>query len=350
MKIALFPNELKDQRLMISKEICRFLKERGVDVFIEDPHVPSVDAHPLSELEPGQMDFRISLGGDGTILQLAHRYPHVTAPLLGINLGSLGFLADIPLNDIYPSLQNLLDGHFTIENRMMLKGHTSEGEMCFAVNEVVIHRAHNPCLIDLAIYVDGLYLNTFSADGIIISTPSGSTAYSLAAGGPIVSPELQAFIITPISPHTISNRPIVLKPTKDIQVTYLTPRQPVEVSYDGISNFTLETNATLTTAVSSNYFPLVKLAQHDYFSTLREKLGWHGKLKNTFSWLSKKFLSCLSDYPFGAQYFKKKFQQKQIGLKKSSGRFIVQGVCKGDKSFLFIGSWSTYWWEKRKSI
>lgn len=281
MIIGLFPNELKPHSLKIAAEVCQFLKDKGVQIVAEDHHVASLGSTPLSEIDVNQIDFRISLGGDGTILRLIHRHPHINAPLLGINLGSLGFLADIPFDDIYPSLQDLLEGHYTVQKRMIMEGYTSHAETCFAVNEVVIHRAQNPCLVELAIYVDGLYLNTFSADGIILSTASGSTAYSLAAGGPILTPELQAFILTPICPHTISNRPIVLMPKKDIQVKYLSHLLPVEIAYDGISTFSLATHATFTAFASQKYFPLVSLARHDYFFTLREKLGWQGYLKTS---------------------------------------------------------------------
>lgn len=281
MIIALFPNEMKSQSMTIAAEVCQFLKDRKIDVVTEDRFSAIIGAKALSEVNFHQIDFRISLGGDGTILRHVHRFPKLQCPLLGINLGSLGFLADIPLNEIYASLQDLLDGHYNVQKRMIMHGSTSGGNECFAINEFVVHRAQNPCLVDLAIYVDGAYLNTFSADGIILSTPSGSTAYSLAAGGPIVTPELDAFIITPICPHTISNRPIVLMPKREIQIKYLSAYQPVEASYDGISTFTLTTHETFTASVSQNRFQLVNLSRHDYFNTLREKLGWQGRLKSS---------------------------------------------------------------------
>lgn len=280
MLIAFFPNMHKSQSPKIAKEVIRYLTDKGAKIFVEDELVNLLNAFPLSSIPPQDVQLIISLGGDGTILRVVHRHPELKAPLLGINLGGLGFMADIPLDDIYSSLQELLDGHYTVHHRMMMEGHTNQGSSCFAVNEVVIHRAQNPSLIDLAIYVDGHYLNTFSADGIIIATPTGSTAYSLAAGGPILTPELHAFVLTPICPHTISNRPIVLMPKEEIQVRYLSHAQPVEVSYDGISTFNLATDETFTIVPSSHLFRLVTLARHDYFSTLREKLGWQGKLKN----------------------------------------------------------------------
>jgi len=277
--IGLFPNEKKSLSVKIAAEICQYLKAQGVQVVSEDHHATVIGAQPLSEVDISSIDFKISLGGDGTILRLIHRHPQLAAPLLGINLGSLGFLADIPQSAIYPALELLLKGHFTLQNRMMMQGITSKGETCFALNEVVLHRASNPCLIELAIYVDGIYLNTFAADGIIISTPSGSTAYSLAAGGPILSPDLRAFVLTPICPHTISNRPIVLMPKKEIQIKYLSRLNPIEISYDGISSFGLSTDEVFSASPSPLDFCLVNLKSNNYFSTLREKLGWQGKLK-----------------------------------------------------------------------
>lgn len=279
MIIALFPNALKAPSKEIALGIRDFLTQQGITVVVEDVNADYYEIPPLSSVDPEKVDFRISLGGDGTILRLVHNHPKLRAPILGINLGSLGFMADIPIREIYTTLQDLLDGNYQITERMMMDGRTVNGETCFAVNELVIHRAQNPSLIDLALYVDGVYLNTFSADGIIIATPSGSTAYSMAAGGPILTPELEAFVITPICPHTISNRPIVLMPKKEIGVQYISKHEAVEIIYDGFPHFKMETGETFTITPSSNKFKLVNMPYHDYFSTLRTKLGWAGKLK-----------------------------------------------------------------------
>lgn len=280
MIIALFPNESKSPALSIAKDISHFLSGKQISVASEDQHASLLNAIPLSQLAPEKIDFLISLGGDGTILRLLHRHPELRAPLLGINLGSLGFLADIPLNDIYPSLEDLLEGRYTIQTRLTMEAKTLKGPSCFAVNEFVVHRAQNPCLIDLAIYVDDVYLNTFSADGMILSTPSGSTAYSLAAGGPILTPNVNALVLTPICPHTISNRPLVLMPKSHIEIRYLSELEPVEFSYDGISSFSLESNESFIAKPATNSFKLVNLNRHNYFALLREKLGWHGRIRH----------------------------------------------------------------------
>jgi NAD+ kinase len=148
-----------------------------------------------------------------------------------------------------------------------------------AVNEIVIHRARNYSLIELVIEIDGAYVNTFTADGIIIATPNGSTAYSLAAGGPILSPNLDALVITPICPHTISNRPIVLSPGQKISVRYISEYGPVEVRADGLDAISMKSGESLIVQRSPRTFKRVSLNRHEYFSTLRTKLGWSGKLR-----------------------------------------------------------------------
>lgn len=279
MIIALFPNTQKKPSKNLAIGMREFLVSRGVTVVCDDEAAQEIGTDPLSSVGIDKVDFVVSMGGDGTILRLIHRYPDLKAPIMAINLGSLGFMADVPVADVYPSLQDLLSGSYEVEQRIMMDGQTTNNEPCFAVNEMAVHRALNPSLIGLGIHVDGIYLNTFTADGVIVATPSGSTAYSLAAGGPILTPELNAFVITPISPHTISNRPIVLMPKDEIQIQYLTETEhPVEIAFDGISRFHLRTGEVFRIRRSERLFRLIKLKRRDYFSTLRTKLGWSGKL------------------------------------------------------------------------
>lgn len=279
MIVALFANMKKKESFTIAKQITQFLHEKNVDVFSRDDEAEELHVPPLSSIPSDSINCLISLGGDGTILRLIHNFPHLKAPILGINLGQLGFMAEIPLVDLYPSLEDMVKGHYKVEERMMMEGITCSQERCFAVNEVVIHRSRHPTLIDLSIHVDGTYLNTFSADGIIISTPSGSTAYSLAAGGPILTPDLNAFVITPISPHTISNRPIVLMPKEKIEVQYLSSYDPIEIAYDGFSRYTMHPNEIFTVVKSERTFKMMHLGRTDYYSTLRTKLGWSGQIR-----------------------------------------------------------------------
>ena len=269
----------KRESFTIAQQITQFLQAKNVTVVARDEEAEKLSVPPLSTIPPHTIDCLISLGGDGTILRLIHHFPHLQAPLLGINLGHLGFMTDIPLTELYSCLEELAAGEYTIEKRIMMEGKTANGDICFAVNEMVIHRSRNPSLIDLSIHVDGVYLNTFSADGIIVSTPNGSTAYSLSAGGPILTPDLNAFVITPISPHTISNRPLVLMPKQTIEVQYLSAYDPVEITYDGFSRHTLSTHETFTLYKSKRTFNMATLKRTDYFSTLRTKLGWSGQVR-----------------------------------------------------------------------
>lgn len=280
MKIALFPNLQKKESKSLALSISEFLTHQGATVFAEEEEAEQIGAKPLSKTGLKQIDFLISLGGDGSILRLVHRYyPIVEAPILGINLGHLGFMADVPLDDLYPSLQDLIKGAYRIEERLMLDGLLVTGEKIFSVNDIVIHRAANPSLIELAVYKNGLYVSTFEADGLIIATPTGSTAYSLAAGGPILNPLLDALVITPICAHTISNRPLVLVPDEEIQIQYISDYNPIEVRADGITKHTLKTGESISIIRSVKKFKLVNLNRRDYFSTLRTKLGWSGKLR-----------------------------------------------------------------------
>lgn len=282
LKIALFPNFSKKQAREAAIEVARFLASKQVELFADDLISDTLNVSPLSQADPKTIDFMITLGGDGTLLQAVYRHPELDVPIMAINMGGLGFMADIPLNEIYPSLEDLLKGNYTVKNRIMMEGFSEKNQLGLAVNEVCIHRTSNPSLIDLAIYVDGLYLNTFSADGIIVSTPSGSTAYSLAAGGPILTPEVEAFVLTPICPHTISNRPIILMPQECIKIQYLIDEEAahqgdIEISCDGQQSFKLSPNDTYSIVRSKRFFKLVCLPHHNYFLTLREKLGWRGQ-------------------------------------------------------------------------
>jgi NAD+ kinase len=262
MKIALLPNTTKNNAVALAEEVSSYLRQNGVEVISPDQNITE------------DTDFIITIGGDGTILQAVHQNNNLDFPILGIHLGSLGFMTDIPTSDLYPSLQNLVNGTYTIEKRLVI-----ENSHNFAINDIVLHRDTNHNIIDLAIHIDGKYLNTFAADGIIISTPTGSTAYSLAAGGPIIDPSLEAIVITPICPHTISNRPIVLSPSQDIQIEYLSHYKPITVTYDGTITSQLKTNEILSLRNSEKTFKLVNIGRRDYFSAVRAKLNWTGRLR-----------------------------------------------------------------------
>ncbi len=278
MIIALLLSARKDRALPIATQVRTFLEERGVTVVAEDVSAADLGVAPLSSIPSEEVKFLIAIGGDGTILRVSHLCRNFTAPILGINLGHLGFMADVPVTEIQKSLSELVDGSYTIERRLILEGNHRLGTL-YAANDFVIHRGKNHSLVELSIHVDGTYVNSFLADGVILATPTGSTAYSLAAGGPILSPTLDAIVITPICPHTTSNRPLVLTADREILLEYKSPYGPVEVRADGLEAYSLETSEALLIKRSAYTFNLVHLQRHDYFATLRTKLGWSGKLR-----------------------------------------------------------------------
>ncbi|NGX56124.1 MAG: NAD kinase [Candidatus Anoxychlamydiales bacterium] len=282
MIIALFANETKPNSFKLAKDISSFLKKHKIQVVTKDNIAKKIDALPLSKIKKKKIDFLITMGGDGTILEHTHKYLNLEAAVIGINLGYLGFMADIPENDIYPSLKELIDGQYKIDERIILEGKISNKKSFFSINEVVFHRATNPSLIDLKVNINKNYLNTFAADGLIVSTPNGSTAYSLAAGGPILSPDLNGLVLTPISPHTISNRPFVFSSNDIIEIKYISNKKNnIEVYSDGILYHKMKSNESLTLKKSKKTFKLVKLKRHNYYLTLRTKLNWSGKLMLT---------------------------------------------------------------------
>jgi len=276
MIIAVFPNDQFPESYKIAKEIRDFLDKKGVKVVAEDDQAGKINAIPMSKVDPKEIKFLISMGGDGTILRLYNKYQDLNAAIIGINLGHLGFMADITINNIQPSLEDLLRGNYTIENRLVIRAERRDGTRYYAVNDVVLHRGKNYRLVELSVHVDGIYMNTFVADGLIISTPNGSTAYSLASGGPILSPNLEGFVITPICPHTISNRPFVLTSKHEIMIRYESVYESLDVCIDGQEHFSMQANETLTLCKSDHIFRLVNLTRNDYFSVLRTKLGWSG--------------------------------------------------------------------------
>jgi len=261
--VSLFVNRVKSAAPIIAEQVCAILHKMNVQ---------TVDFESYTD----KVDFYCTIGGDGTILQLIHRAKYLDAPILGINLGGLGFLAEISLETLEKSLTAVLQGSYIVNRRIMLQAKGPDGQKFYAANDVVVHRGTNRHLVDIAVNVGGRYINTFAGDGLIIATPTGSTAYSLAAGGPILTPDMSAFALTPIAAHTISNRPIVLSSAEEITLEYLNNYEPLEVTFDGIETITLPPHELLTVNLAPSTFGLVSLENSDFFSTLRSKLGWTG--------------------------------------------------------------------------
>ncbi|KAF3981902.1 MAG: NAD(+) kinase [Methylococcales symbiont of Hymedesmia sp. n. MRB-2018] len=224
-------------------------------------------------------DLIIAVGGDGTFLSAMRAIVDTDTPLFGINLGRLGFLVDISPDEMQLKLSNILNGMFIAENRFLL--HTKivrEDEVIqqeYAVNEVAIHRWVTPSMIEIVTHIDGIYLNSQRSDGLIISTPTGSTAYSLSAGGPIIHPSLNALVLVPISPHTLSNRPIVIDDSSKIEISFCQNKQiNALVSCDHLEIPEVLISDKIVISKHPTPIKILHPEDLDYFHILREKLGW----------------------------------------------------------------------------
>jgi NAD+ kinase len=233
---------------------------------------------------PRHSDLIVVLGGDGTFIGMADRIARTGAdiPILGVNFGSLGFLTEITLPELYPSLEAVLAGTAAIEPRAMLTSQTRRGDALFAehlaLNDIVITKGALSRIIEMAVTVGADQVTRVRADGLIVATPTGSTAYNLAAGGPIVHPAVDALLLTPIAPHTLTNRPIVIPAGTEIQIhPIMDANDEIFVTFDGQAGFALEPTDIVTVRRAPQPLRVVKSAARSYFDLLRNKLKWGGK-------------------------------------------------------------------------
>ena len=227
-------------------------------------------------------DLAVVVGGDGTLLSAARVLADHNIPLLGVNLGRLGFLVDIAPSDIDAGVGAVLDGRFDEDRRFLLSAKVAEQTPALAFNDVVLHKWNMARMIEIETWIDGRFVYTQRSDGLIISTPTGSTAYALSGGGPLLSPALNAIALVPICPHTLSNRPIVIDAdsTIEIKVCGHTDQRDVRITCDGASNLVLGEGDTLTVRRHPTPIRLLHPVGHDHFNVLRAKLGW-GELPKT---------------------------------------------------------------------
>ena len=258
--------------------LVRWLRERKIEVLLDPAGAKaSGEKETARERVVGESDMVIVLGGDGTLLAAARAMKDREVPMLPVNLGSLGFLTSVKLNELYPMLELFLDGKHRLNLRMMLNAEVHRnGERhnsARALNEAVVNQASLARLMDFDVHVDGSHVGRYRADGLIVATPTGSTAYSLAAGGPIVHPAIDAFVITPICPHMLTHRPLVVPGESKIEITF-SHGGPVHLTLDGQMGFQLEPQDRIAIVKSPIRVPLVRPWQKTYFEVLREKLRW----------------------------------------------------------------------------
>ncbi len=276
----LITNEVKDPEGFYTRKITAYLAAHGGKVVCAD-HAASYSELCKPDLaKPEVPDCILVLGGDGTLLRAARNLLNQDIPLLGINLGTLGYLAEVEIAAIEEALDKLLADRFTREERMMLEGQVRRQDMTeqnYALNDIVISRCGSLQVLTFQIYVNGQFLNSYSADGMIVATPTGSTGYNMSAGGPIVEPGASLLLLTPICPHTLNTRSIVLAPDDEIRIEIPRgkdgQRQTVEASYDGSHKVRLQTGDSIVIRRADKTTGILKLNTESFLTVLHKKMS-----------------------------------------------------------------------------
>lgn len=291
MIVGITTNFQKKEIIPFLKELIRKLISAEINFVVSDSVLKSENNSEIDwkniklikdETLSQNCDVIISIGGDGTLLNTAFHARLTQTPLIGVNFGKLGFLAEYDTDRIDEVITNLKKGNLIIEKRITLQGKclSEESDTFYAVNDIVIDRGKYPKMIEITIEVDNEYVSTFSADGIIISTPTGSTGYSLSTGGPIVNPRTQAITLSPISPHTLTMRPLVISSDQKVVIKAFSPYQNVQVICDGQRVSYLKTVAAIEIIKSEYDLNLVHNIHKRYFEILRKKLYWGLDIRN----------------------------------------------------------------------
>jgi NAD+ kinase len=262
-------------------ELVRWLGGHGLEVAVDqrtaELEVGKVEVLALEELVRS-VDLAVVLGGDGTLIGVARTVDSTRTPLLAVNLGSLGFLAAVTLEDLYPAVSRMLEGEFTVSDRFLLdvelRPQQGEPRSFHVMNDAVVNKAALARIIRLTTSVDGRFLTTYQADGLILATPTGSTAYSLSAGGPIVYPSTDAIVLSPICPHQLTNRSVVFPSTVRVEVVLETEREEVTLTLDGQVGISLQAKDRVIVTRSARAVRLVTFPETDFFEIWRRKLHW----------------------------------------------------------------------------
>jgi len=288
-RIGIIAKQNKPEAVPIVRNLMEWLQPKKIEVYIEEemknlltPRPSGTNLYVMGKKEiPSHAEMIIVLGGDGTLLSVARLVGDHEVPILGVNLGGLGFLTEITLEELYRVLERVIQGDFVTDERVVLNAAViRRGERMaefVVLNDAVINKGALARIIDLETTINGEYLTTFKSDGLIISTPTGSTAYNLSAGGPIVYPSLHCMIITPICPHTLTNRPIVIPDDVEIRAYLKTRQQEVILTLDGQQGFSLEYEDVVEIRKAEGRILLIKSPYRHYFELLREKLKWGGR-------------------------------------------------------------------------
>ncbi|MEY2783319.1 MAG: putative inorganic polyphosphate/ATP-NAD kinase [Pseudomonadota bacterium] len=263
-------------------DVAQFLTRQGCDVVLDKETAlhTGLSQYPMLEMpEIGkQCDLGIVIGGDGTMLGIGRQMARYALPLIGINQGRLGFITDIPIQSYQDVLQPMLQGNYQTEDRSLLQAHVVRDQRvvfnALAMNDVVVNRGGTSGMVELRVEVDGRYVSTQRADGLIIGTPTGSTAYSLSVGGPLMHPSIGGWVMAPIAPHTLSNRPIVLPESSEISIEIVAGRY-VSANFDMQSLAELMLGDKIKVQRSEHQVRFLHPAGWNYFDTLRKKMHWN---------------------------------------------------------------------------
>jgi NAD+ kinase len=262
------------------RQLIAWLSDRQIEVVVESPVAKELQypKHCSRNEIVNEVDLLIVLGGDGTIISIARLINETSGPILGVNLGWLGFLAAIKIEELFTTMERIVAGDYQIEARMMLHAKLFRRDELIAdsnvLNDVVINKGALARMIDCETWIDRSYVSTFRADGIIIATPTGSTAYNLSAGGPIITPNLRCISIVPICPHTLTNRPIVIDDASEIRVVLGSKDSDVFLTLDGQVGFAMRTGDELRVNKAATEVKFITAPTTNYYEILRTKLKW----------------------------------------------------------------------------
>jgi NAD+ kinase len=272
-----------DRKVAVTlQKLAQDLQQRQVDILLDAdiaPMLPGTGHRVVERAElAGLCDLAIVVGGDGTLLNAARSLAEPGVAVLGVNLGRLGFLVDVMPEDMEQQLDRILAGEFIEERRTLLHASMTRGGEILsesaALNDVIVHKRDIARMIELDTWIDGRFLNTNRSDGLIVATPTGSTAYALSGGGPVLTPKLNAIVLVPICPHTLSNRPIVVDDDAVIEIVLHEGTLEASVSCDGQVSQPLESGDRVTVHKHDHTLRLLHPPGHDYFTVLRKKLRW----------------------------------------------------------------------------
>lgn len=278
MRVGIIANKIYSDRISpFFQEFLTWLKENEIDFCVE-AEFAEIAGYPygVSVLKMIHMiDVLVVLGGDGTILRAARLMGKNQIPILGIRFGRLGFLAELSGETYKNELVSILDGKYKLDERMVLEAQVGESdEIYYALNDVVLFRSHSSKLINMDVRIDGQYMNTFRGDGLIVASPTGSTAYSLSSGGPIVSPQIDAIVINPICPHMLSNRPTLISGNSNVEICFTELDDGCTLSLDGQQDMSVTKDTIIKIKKAQHSVKLVRAQDHDFFSVVRNKLKW----------------------------------------------------------------------------